>query len=264
MSSVLITGASSGIGEAFARQYASMGRDLVLVARSIEKLETLSRELSANRGVRVTVLRQDLSYPDSAEQLVSSCRKQSLDIEILVNNAGFGLVGPFDNAHLDKHESMVVLHNLTLIKLTSLLLPGMKRNKKGGIINVSSITAFQGVPFNAVYSATKAFILVFSEALREELLGTGINVCAVCPGLTRTSLFDVAGIDPDKTFLPVGSPEPVVRSAIRALEKNRAFVVPGIYNKLMIHGGRLLPRSLMVRLGVLLARDETSGKKQSA
>jgi len=263
MGSVLITGASSGIGEAFAREYASRGASLVLVARSKEKLETLAGKLSDRHGSVIVVLNQDLSHTDSAEKLVSSCEKLSLEIDVLVNNAGFGLAGPFETESIKDLEKMVVLHNLTLVKLTSLLLPGMKRKQRGGILNVSSITAFQGVPFNALYAATKAFILSFSEALREELCGSGVNVCAVCPGLTRTQLFDIAGVDPDKTLLPVGPPEPVVKSAIRALEQNRAFVIPGLYNKIMIHGGRLLPRSVMVRLGVLLARNETSEKQHS-
>lgn len=262
MTSVLITGASSGIGEAFARQYASRGADLVLVARSKEKLDALSRELSRTHAISVTVLKQDLSHPDSAEKLVSSCQSQCIEIDVLVNNAGFWMVGPFSNEPLDELERMVVLHNLSLVKLTSLLLPGMKKRKRGGILNVSSITAFQGVPFNAVYAATKAFILSFSEALREELRGSGVNVCAVCPGLTRTKIFDITGVNPDKILLPVGLPEPVVKKAITGLEQNRAFVVPGLYNKILIHGGRVLPRSVMVRLGALLARNEMTEKQR--
>ncbi len=263
MGSVLITGASSGIGETFAREYASRGADLILVARSEEKLDAISGDLSRRHGVRVTTLQADLSLPESAENLVARCREGSLSIGTLVNNAGFGLNAPFGPESIDELESMLILHNLTLMKLTALLLPDMQKRNRGGILNVSSITAFQGVPFNAVYAATKAFILSFSEALREELRGSGINVCAVCPGLTRTAIFDIAGIDPDKTLLPIGAPEPVVKSAIRALEKNRPFVVPGLYNKIMIHGGRLLPRSVMVRLGMLLARNDKPEKPRS-
>ncbi len=263
MESVLITGATSGIGEAFAREYAARGSNILLVARSEKTLIALANELSAKHRIAVNVFRQDLSLPKSAENVASYCCNNGLFIHTLVNNAGFGLTGPFDTVPLDNLEKMVVLHNLTLMKLTGLLLPSMKQAKRGGIINVSSITGFQGVPFNAVYAATKAFTLSFSEAIREELRGSGIRVCAVCPGLTKTGLFVIAGIDPYKTMLPVGHPEPVVKAAIHALEKNRAVVIPGLINKIMIHGGRLIPRSLMVKLGVILAGDETSGNRRA-
>ncbi|MEC9486205.1 MAG: SDR family oxidoreductase [Prosthecochloris sp.] len=259
MDRVLITGATSGIGEAFSREYAARGADLVLVARSAEQLETLAGELMEKNGITVTTFPQDLSIPQSAERLVSSCHNAGLAIGTLVNNAGFGQTGPFVTGPRERYEEMIVLHNLSLMKLTSLLLPAMKRRQRGGILNVASITAFHGIPYNAVYAATKAFILSFSESLREELLGTGVHVTASCPGMTRTALFEKAGMNPDNTLLPVGLPEPVAKASIKALEKNRPYVVPGLLNKLIVHGGKFLPRSFMVRLAILLARNETHG-----
>ncbi|HED30270.1 MAG TPA: SDR family oxidoreductase [Prosthecochloris aestuarii] len=258
MGSVLITGATSGIGEAFARQYAAKNSHLLLVARSQEMLRSLAERLAGSWNIRVDIFPLDLSDTCSAERLVAFCREKQLAIDILVNNAGFGLAGPFSNAQAEEIENMVNLHNLTMMKLSSLLLPDMLKRGQGGIINVSSITAFQGVPFNAVYAATKAFTLSLSEALHEELKGSGVHVCAVCPGLTKTPLFEKTGVDPHKTLLPVGDPAPVVKAAIKALERNKPLVVPGLVNKILIHGGRLLPRSLMVRMGVLLARNQTS------
>ena len=264
MSYVLITGASSGIGKVFAKEYASRGNNLILVARSGEKLEALADTLTGTYGINVRTFTQDLSLQDSAEKVFDFCKKEKLVVRTLVNNAGFGLNGAFDSLPLESHEKMVVLHNLTLIKLTYLFLPEMKRRNQGEILNVSSITAFQGIPYNAVYAATKAFVLSFSESIREELRHSGIHVFALCPGLTETEIFEKTGIDPYRTLMPVGPPEPVVRAAIKALQKNRTYSVPGLINKILIHGGRLLPRTLMLKLGMVLSRREKSTVKTLA
>lgn len=263
MSYVLITGASSGIGKAFAEEYASRGNNLILVARSGTKLDALATELGGTHNIDVRTFIQDLSLPDSAEKVFDFCNRQNLAVGTLVNNAGFGLDGAFDSLPLETHEKMVVLHNLTLVKLTWLFLPEMKRRNQGDIINLSSVVAFQGIPYNAVYAATKAFVLTFSESIREELQHSGIRVFALCPGLTETEIFEKTGINPHRTLMPVGPPEPVVRAAIESLNKNKSYSVPGFINKILIHGGRLLPRTVMLKLGMVLSRREKSMIKHS-
>ncbi len=259
---VLITGASSGIGKVFAEEYASRGSNLILVARSEEKLNALADALGKANNINVRTLAIDLSLPDSAEKVFDFCSRENLAVGTLVNNAGFGLEGAFDALPLEKLEKMVVLHNLTLIKLTRLFLPEMKRRKQGDIINLSSIVAFQGIPYNAIYAATKAFVLTFSESIREELRHSGIRVFALCPGLTETEIFEKTGINPHQTLMPVGPPEPVVRDAIKSLNKNKSYSVPGFINKILIHGGRLLPRTAMLKLGMVLSRREKSAVKR--
>lgn len=263
MEYVLITGASSGIGKAFAEEYASRGHNLILVARSKEKLGSVADHLENTYSIDVRTFQQDLSFSDSAEKVFDFCNHEKLAVGTLVNNAGFGLDGAFDSVPLDKLEEMVVLHNLTLMKLTRLFLPQMKSRNQGAIINLSSIVAFQGVPYNAVYAATKAFVLTFSESIREELRHSGIRVFALCPGLTETDIFDRTGINPHLTLMPVGPAEPVVKTALRALEKNKPYTVPGFINKLLIHGGRMLPRTVMLKIAMVLSRREKSTIKHS-
>lgn len=254
MSYVLITGASSGIGETFAEEYASLGSNLILVARSQEKLRLLSGKLAGTYGIDIRTCIKDLSLPDSAEQVFDFCNREELQVETLVNNAGFGMSGSFDTQPLEELEKMVVLNNLTLMKLTRLFLPGMRTHNRGNIINLSSIMGFLGGPYGSIYAATKAFVLTFSESIYMELRNTGVRVIALCPGFTETSIFKNTDFDPHRSMLPVGDPVTVVRSAIRALEKKKPYIVPGVINKLVIHGGRLLPRSLILKLDMILGR----------
>lgn len=254
MSYVLITGASSGIGETFAEEYASQGSNLILVARSEEKLRSLSGKLAGTYGIDVRTCIQDLSLPDSAEEVFDFCNREKLQVETLVNNAGFGLSGSFDTQPLEELEKMVVLHNLTLMKLTRLFLPGMREQNRGNIINLSSIMAFLSGPYGALYAASKAFVLTFTESIYMELRNTGVKIIALCPGFTETAIFKRTDFDPHRSMLPVGDPVTVVRSAIRALEEKKPYTVPGFMNKLIIHGGRLLPRSVILKLDMILGR----------
>ncbi len=258
MEYVLITGASSGIGKTFAEEYAASGSNLVLVARSHDKLGTLAARLQNNHGVDIQIFSQDLSLPDSAEKIFAFCNSHRFPVRTLINNAGFGCDSAFDSMPLEKIERMIVLHTLTLVKLTRLFISSMKERKNGQIVNVSSILAFAGVPYNAVYAATKSFVLSFSESIREELKGSGISVLALCPGLTETDIYHNTGIDPHSTFLPVGSSKQVVQDAIRALESKKPYTIPGFLNKLIIHTGRLLPRSLLLKTGMVLGRRTKS------
>ncbi|HEY6236260.1 MAG TPA: SDR family oxidoreductase, partial [Candidatus Elarobacter sp.] len=193
MSTALITGASSGIGEAFARALAARGEDLVLVARSAERLEALAAELSAKHGVRAHVLPADLSDPKAVDALVAELTARGLTVTTLINNAGFGTHGEFASLDAARERDEVIVNVLAPVQLTHALLPAMVARKSGAIVNVGSTASFQPVPYMAVYGATKAFLLSFSEALAEEVRAHGVRVVALCPGQTDTAFF--AGID---------------------------------------------------------------------
>jgi short-subunit dehydrogenase len=189
----LVTGASGGIGEAFARQLAAQGKDLILVARSEEKLHSLARELAAAHGVRTHVIVADLARHDSASALYAEIERLGLDVDLLINNAGYARAGAFAELALDEQADMIRLNVNTLVELSRLYLPAMRGRGWGGIINVASNAAFQPVPYLAVYAATKAFVLSFSEALAEEVARDGVSVMALCPGATATGFQERAG-----------------------------------------------------------------------
>jgi uncharacterized protein len=243
----LVTGASSGIGASFARELARRGADLVLVARSRDKLTTLAADLNRSFGVAADVAVVDLARHSAAEDLAAELSGRDLQIDILVNNAGFGLFAPLDQADGAVLSDMVQLNVATLVDLTRLYLPGMLDRDRGAIINVGSTAGFQPVPYMAAYGATKAFVLSFTEALWAETRGTGVRVTALCPGSTDTDFFDVAGEDAQ-----VGrriSPEQVVHAALRALDRRRSTVVTGgAANWLLTNSPRLAPRQLVARM----------------
>jgi uncharacterized protein len=252
----LVTGASSGIGAAFARELARRGANLVLVARSQDKLTALADELSASFGVSADVAVADLAKPSAANDLAAELRGRNLPIDILINNAGFGLFAPLHQADADMLAEQIRLNVLALVDLTRLYLPAMRERDRGSIINVASTAAFQPVPYMAVYGATKAFVLSFTEALWAETRGTGVRVTALCPGSTDTAFFDVAGENAQ-----VGkrmAPQPVVEAALRALDRRRSTVVPGVGNRLQTNGSRLLPRQLMARIVERMMRAQHS------
>lgn len=189
----LITGASAGIGAEFARQFAAQRHDLVLIARREQALTALADELRSTHGVTVTVLALDLSRPESATELHSRTEELGIQVDVLVNNAGFGTHGDLVDSDPARLAEEIQLNCGTLVGLTALYLPAMRRRGRGTIINIASTAAFQPVPHMAVYGATKAFVLSFSEALWAEEKKHGIRVLAVCPGATATEFFDVAG-----------------------------------------------------------------------
>jgi short-subunit dehydrogenase len=251
----LVTGASSGIGAAFVRELASRGADLVLVARSGDRLTALAAELSREYGVRADVAVADLARPSAAEALASELSSRGIQIDILVNNAGFGFFAPLVQADGAVLSDMVQLNVAALVGLTRLYLPGMLARDRGAVINVGSTAAFQPVPYMAVYGATKAFVLSFTEALWAETRGTGVRVTALCPGSTDTGFFDVAGDDAQ-----VGrrvAPEGVARAALRALDRRRSTVVTGgVGNWLITNSPRLAPRQLVARMAERTMRPE--------
>jgi uncharacterized protein len=196
----LITGASSGIGYELAGLFASSGHDLVLVARNEQRLSRLAEELQQRIGVAVTVLVKDLAAPRAAEEIVVELQNRSLHVDILVNNAGFGEYGPFHETSLERKLQMIQVNVAELTQLTRLLLSGMLERNSGNILNIGSTASFAPGPFVAVYSATKAYVLSFSEALAEELKGTGVTVTVLCPGSTETEFAERAKMTESRIF----------------------------------------------------------------
>jgi len=256
----LVTGASSGIGAVFARELARRGADLVLVARSEGKLAALAQELSASYGVAADVAAADLAKPSAATELAESLVARGLQIDILVNNAGFGLFARVYQADPVVLADMVRLNVEALVDLTRVYLPGMLDRDRGAIVNVGSTAGFQPVPYMAVYGATKAFVLSFTEALWAETRGTGVRVTALCPGSTETGFFDVAGDDAQ-----VGhriAPERVVQAAFRALDRRSSTVVTGgLESWILTNSSRLAPRQLVVRMAERTMRPTKRGSQ---
>jgi uncharacterized protein len=252
--SSLITGASSGIGEAFARALAARGSNLILVARSKDKLQRLAGELSTRHGVEAVPLPFDLSEPQAARKLAETLRAQRLDVEMLINNAGFGGRGEFWNLPLDRQAEMFRLNAEAVVDLTHALLPPMIERRFGGVIYVSSITGFQPIPYAGLYAATKAFVTSFSMALSEELRPYGIRVVTLCPGGTRTSFYEIG--ERGKASFPgnAQAPAEVVRAALNGLDRGGGMVVPRFSNKLTVSVQRLLPRTLVPRIIARMSR----------
>ena len=240
----LITGASAGLGVEFARQCAGRGDALVLVARRRERLDALAGAL----GGDVHVLAADLSLPDSAASLVNAIEAEGLYVDTLINNAGFGLTGPFARLPLDRQREMIDLNVRTLTELARIVLPAMVERGRGAILNVASTAAFQPGPWFAVYFATKAYVLSFSEALHQEVKGTGVKVSCLCPGPTATEFGRVAGFASDRFDRFAADAAGVVRAGLAGLDANKAVVVPGALNKVTSQSSRFLPRAAMRRI----------------
>jgi short-subunit dehydrogenase len=243
----LVTGASGGIGEDLARLFAADGYDLVLVARSANKLEALGAELAAKHGVRAIALAEDLADRAAPERIAARLEADGLAVSALVNNAGFGLYGPFAETPWERERQMIDLNVVALAHLTKLLLPGMIARREGRVLNVASTAAFQPGPLMSVYYATKAFVLSFSEATAKELAGTGVTVTCLCPGPTSTGFVDAAGMQKSKLFkrnVPMSSKD-VAQIGYDGMMKGKAVVVPGLVNKLLIQSLRVTPRRIV-------------------
>ena len=241
----LITGASSGIGEEFARRYAAQKKDLVLVARSQDKLNKLAEEFTSQHGIRVTVFALDLSEPDAAERLWEETNRAGLEIDVLVNNAGFGTQRDVADDDPDRLEEEVRLNCLTVVGLTARYLPAMRERQNGTIINIASAAAFQPIPHMAVYAATKAFVLSFTEALWSETRKDGIRVLAVCPGSTDTPFFEHSG-----EGVVVGklrSTRQLLDNTMRALKTNKPSFVDGLGNAIVARFAvRVMPKRIIL------------------
>jgi short-subunit dehydrogenase len=244
----LVTGASSGIGESFARRLARDGRHLVLVARRAERLRTLAADLEAAHGVRAHAIVQDLVQPGAAAAVMREVQQRGLVVDWLVNNAGFGTVGRFDALPVAGELDEVRLNVEVLLELTGLTLPAMVARKRGAVINVASMAGFAPGPYMATYCATKAFVVSFSESLAVELRGTGVDVLCVCPGFTRTEFQQKAHVEvqgvPAFAWM---SADTVVEQALRAVGRS-VVLVNGTMNSVVTRALRFVPRGVAARV----------------
>ena len=256
---VLITGGSSGIGRELARLFAADGVPLVLVARGAAELARTAAELTRTHQVDVMTIAADLSVPAEIERLVERIRAGGIEVEVLVNNAGFGGGGPFARSRLADDIGMIAVNVSAVTHLTRLLLPAMLERGHGRILNVGSTAGFQPGPFMAVYYATKAYLLSFSEALAEELAGTGVTVTTLCPGPTETGFAKRAGILTTRLFrsATLMSAAEVARAGHAGVLRGDRLVVPGLVNKVVSQAGRVVPRRLLARVAAKLNRGRT-------
>ena len=249
-STCLITGASSGIGAEIARELAKRGRSLTLTARRKDRLLALAEELSARHGVRAEVVTCDLSSPTARRRMVKTIADRGREVDILVNNAGFGSAGRFQDLDHDAERRMVRTNVEAVVDLCSVYVPQMVERGRGAVLNVASTAAFQPVPRQSTYAATKAFVLSFTEGLHMDLKGTGATATALCPGPTRTEFGEAAGIPEELFQIPglVYTAEQMAVAGVQAMERGRRTVVPGATNLAGAVGGRLLPRALVLPL----------------
>lgn len=252
MTTALITGASSGIGAAFARELARRQTDLILVARSQDKLTALATELRSQHSIAIEVIVQDLTEPRSGMAVYERVTQKGLAVDLLINNAGFADYGPFSDRPLQRQLDAIDLNVRALVELTHLFLPAMRDRRSGSIINLSSIGGFQPIPYMSVYAASKAFVLSFSEALWAENREFGIRVQALCPGPTETNFFHVAGFPESMNVnntVTLISPERVVSDSLKALEKNQSVTIAGTLKaKAIVNLPRFFPREFLVSL----------------
>jgi short-subunit dehydrogenase len=245
----LVTGASRGLGMEFARALADRHYNLVLVARSAEPLHAFAAELRRSAPVSVVAIQIDLSNAGAAQVLAEQLSRGGIPVELLVNNAGFGLRGEFRELSLPRQMEMLRLNNQAIVELTYSLLPGMLERRQKGIINISSTAGFQPIPFASAYSASKAFLTAFSLALEQELRSAGVTVVTVCPGrLHKKQSGDSAQPVKGKWAGIYQSPEDVVRDALQVLAAGGGLTVPGALNKFSVFAQRLIPRRLVPRL----------------
>lgn len=248
MKAALITGASGGIGEEFARRLAAEGRDLVLVARSEKLLHELCDELMLKHKTTAHYVTLDLTKPEAADELFAETQRHGFEIDLLINNAGFGSAGDFIKLDRGRELEMIDLNIRALVSLTHLYLAEMRGRGSGAVINVSSAAAFQPLPFMATYAATKAFVSSFSEAIAEENRPFGIKVLALCPGSTKTNFFAASNIDRAIQVKGQQTVEEVVETALRALKSGKARVVSGFSNKVGALLGTHAPHWLITRM----------------
>lgn len=243
---VVITGGSTGIGAAFARRFAKEGARLVLVARSKSKLDAIAKELEAAHGIQVRTLREDLACRGAADRVLEAVRAQGWQTDVLVNNAGFATYGAFETQSLTQMREEIDLNVASLVELAHLFLPELIE-RRGGLINVASTAAFQPVPYMAVYAATKAFVLSFSEALWAENRERGLSVLALCPGATDTPFFERVGAE-EAALGKRATPESVVEVAMTALASNRSHIIAGLGNYWTAQANRFVSREFSARL----------------
>lgn len=259
----LITGASSGIGAEFARQLAARGMHLILTARRGELMEELAAELRTKHATRCEIIACDLAAPNAVPSLLREVERRGLTVHLLVNNAGFGVVGEIDDAPLERLLELIRLNVSATVELTYRVLPGMLSQGGGAIVNLSSLSAFQPVAYMSVYAASKAFVLHFTEALAIELRHRKVVLLAVCPGVTRTPFFDIAGAAGWLQKHSSQSPEDVVRISLKALGRRKMVVVPGWRNWLLTLIVRFVPRRRVVKESTRFFHPRRSAKRDA-
>jgi short-subunit dehydrogenase len=257
----LVTGASAGIGKALAAELASGGANLILTARRTDRLQDLARTLSATHQIRAKIFAADLTQPSAPEQIFDFTRRQALQIDLLINNAGFGAYGPFASVDQRRLLDMVQVNCTAVIHLTHLFLPAMIQRRDGYILIVASTASFQAVPYISTYAATKGFDLLFAEGLAEEVKPYGVRVCALCPGSTESEFRDVA----NQSQAPAANrqqetADKVARVGLRALAAGKSYVISGTRNYLGAQVQRLVPRRLVTSIAAKLFRPAQEPK----
>jgi uncharacterized protein len=258
----VVTGASSGLGRGLAARLADRGMSLVLTGRNEARLDETAQQIRrAAPRVKVETVAADLSSRSGVAALLDHVGDRP--IEVLVNNAGFGSYGPFAVADVDREVDEVAVDVTAVITLARAFLPGMIARRSGGILNVASAIAFQPAPYQAVYGASKAFVLSFSQALWAEVRAAGVTVTALCPGPTRTGFVDALGADVGHTaiYRKLADPEPVIEAGLRALDKGRAVVIPGVRTKVIASGGRFMPREWLALVSARLLRPVSTASR---
>lgn len=254
----LVTGASSGIGKVFATELAKKGCNLILVARSEDKLEQIAKELQKTYLIHAVPLSVDLSSVNAAEKVAMEVESLGLTVDILINNAGFGTMGVFNQISSTRVHQEIQLNVMSLTELTHLFIGSMIERKEGIIINVASMTAFQPAPYMAVYGATKAYVLSFTEALWAEYRDSGVQIVALCPGETKSSFHTASGTESlqGKRMEPID----VVNAAFKGVKKDRSHIIVGRNNYIMAQLPRLLPRSTVVKFAKGVFQSALSNK----
>jgi len=252
----LITGASQGLGRVFACALAARGQNVILVARSRDKLESLANELRSSRLILVEVFECDLASPWAGQRLAQQLRDRNLKVDLLINNAGFGVRGEFRNLTLQRQMEMLCLNNDAVVQLTYSLLPSLMKYRSAGIINVSSTAGFQPLPYASLYAATKSFLTSFSLGLQQELRSSGVRVVTLCPGRILADGHSGGAKNGSPRFgFIYQSPEKVVNDALESLANGGGLVIPGFVNKLSIFAQRLIPRRAVPALVARMSRQ---------
>jgi uncharacterized protein len=251
----LVTGASAGIGLELAKILAQHGANLVLTARRTDRLQQLASELASKHGVKTEVLSVDLTRLEGPGEIFAATSQKGIEIDLLVNNAGFGAFGNAWEIPAEKMTEMIQVNCSAVVHLTRLYMPPMIARRRGDILIVASVAGFQPVPYNSVYAATKAFDFLFSMGVAEEARGTGVNVCALCPGSTETEFQKVAE-QPDRMLRSAETAEKVARVGLEALAAGKPYVISGFKNKLMTEAQRIAPRGVVVRAAAKMMRPQ--------
>jgi short-subunit dehydrogenase len=253
----LVTGTSAGIGLELAKQLAASGVNLVLTARRSDRLQKLAADLSAKHSIQVEIISADLTRPEAPAEIFRFTTQKKIEVELLVNNAGFGAFGFNHKIDEPRLLEMIQVNCSAVVSLTRLYVPAMVERRQGDILIVASVAAFQAVPFNSVYAATKAFDLLFAEGIAEELAPFGVHVCALCPGSTATEFQQVAH-QPDRIFRSSETAEKVARVGLAGLARGKSCVVSGAKNLMMLEAERLAPRRFVVKMAARMMKPTDS------